>query len=137
MKRRAAIVVLWGPGVPSEPKQWAELIKYCAAEQIEPVALVRRDPAAAVHLAEAGHVELVVAPFDDRARILSTAEVEVAFIRPPRAGAQTAEQRLVLRMLARGGTPEVVAQLLDVPLADVRRYAGEPAEPNRRPVVSR
>lgn len=81
---KAAIVVLANPA--AEQRQWAQLLRYCAQHGLQPTVLVRRDPAAAVTLAAAGHVDVVVAAHADLGGVLTVAEdlgVQVRYCETP------------------------------------------------------
>lgn len=124
MTSRAVAVVLGEPH--HELKQWAALVEYCAEHRYELTAVVRRDPDAAVALADAGHVDVVVAVYPDRRHVLDRAAargVRVEFLRRTGVVRPTSGLPLIAAMLARGGTPKLVAQLLDVPLAEVEAVA--------------
>lgn len=133
-RRRAVIVITRDIDV---DKQWTATLGYCAGEHLVVEALTR-DPDAAITLVQAGFADLVVAASCDERRILLRAPdaVPVVFLREPRQGAKSS---LIADMLNRGGTPELVAQLLAVPLREVEAVAsGTPVrhyryDPARRP----
>lgn len=140
MNRRRAALVVHGGDAFNEAKQWQALLAWCADAKAEPVSLVRGDPAAAVALANGGHVDVVVAVFPDRDGQLEIAEATgtaVVFLRQthrPRPFSATS-QALIAKMLARGGDVDTIATLLDVPayvvkmVADARR----PGRPRQQP----
>jgi hypothetical protein len=102
-----------------EAKQWLAMLVYCRDRNIDAVTLAH-DPDAAVTLVHDGFADLVVAAVVDEHRVLQYADVRVVFLREPR---QSARQTMILDMLSRGGTPELVAQLLALPLREVEAVA--------------
>lgn len=119
-RRRAALVLM--RDVQFQLVEWARLLVFCTEHNWTPTAITR-SPLAAVALGVAGLVDVVIAPTTDRQRILVNATCRVEFIRPVNLR-ESAEAKMVLTMLSRGGTPAVVAQLLDLPLnmvIDVKR----------------
>src|SRR5437868_7792675 len=93
--------------------EWGRLLVFCTEHNWTPTALTR-SALAAVALGMAGLVDVVVAPTSDVQRILVNATCRVEFIRPVNLR-ESAEARMILTMLSRGGTPAVIAQLLDLP----------------------
>lgn len=135
-RRRAVIVITRDVDV---DKQWTATLGYCAGEHLVVEALTR-DPDAAITLVQAGFADLVVAASCDEWRILQRAPeaVTVVFLREPR---NRLKNSLVADMLGRGGSVELVAQLLALPLREVEAVAsGTPVrqyryDPERRPRV--
>lgn len=118
--QRAVLVLMRDPQY--QLVEWGRLLVFCTEHNWTPTA-VTRSPLAAVALGMAGLVDVVVAPTTDVQRILVNASCRVEFIRPVNLR-ESAEARMILTMLSRGGSPAVVAQLLDLPLnmiLDVKR----------------
>jgi hypothetical protein len=125
MARRAAILVQRERRY--EERAWPMLLDYAHAHHLTVITLVTRDPTAAAALVLAHAVDVVVAVCPDDAGVLLSLGDAVQFLRPVRrrGPATSSNSTLVLisAMLRRGGTPEMVAQLLAVDVSEVRAVA--------------
>jgi hypothetical protein len=117
--RRAVIVITRDVAV---DKQWRAVLERCATEGMVVEALTR-DPWAAIALIEAGFADVAVAATCDEHKVLLHTALPVLLLRQSPHRESTAIT-LIRDMLGRGGTPEVVAQLLGVPLREVEAVAG-------------
>jgi len=116
-----------------EEQNWSLLLSYALEHRYLVVSIVRRDPAAAVRLVRAHIIDVIVAGVPDDQGLLLDLGAACEFIRPlgVRAArrmerAATSTMVLISDMLRRGGTPETIAQLLAVDLADVLAVAAGP-----------
>lgn len=109
-----------------EHREWALLLDYCAGNAMVAVS-ISRDPLAGIALVGDGLADVILAGAPDLPhRLLLHTEVPVVLLRSP-PGRPSASVAMITDMLGRGGTPEIIAQLLAVPLADVEAVAaGQP-----------